>query len=238
MAVLAGAVLVVAILLVGSLLGQRKPGPAPAPSGSPASTPGPVGYRNEDYRVPPVNLNPPALPQPETLDEAEALLKRNRLYRQKVATPVRCEVADVNSQSLSRAALESHLDQMMGCLLKVWGPTLEAAGWVPVRPSVTVYSSPVNSRCGQTRMSNASYCGGDQQVYVASDVLRAVPGSVRKNRYMVETILAHEFGHAIQARSGILVSSLVLENRAPSTREKNLLSRRTELQADCLAGMF
>lgn len=238
MTLLSGAVLVVAIMLVGSLLNQSRPNVEPAPTGATPSGSAPGSYRNEDYQVPPVDLSPPALPRPETLDEVEELLERNPLYRQSVARPVRCEVTDVNIRSVSRPALEAHLNQMMGCLMKVWGPTLEAAGWVPVRPSVTVYSAPVKSRCGDTRMSNASYCGGDQQIYVATDVLSSVPGSVNRNRYMVETILAHEFGHAVQARTGILTSSLVLENRASSERAKNLISRRTELQADCFAGMF
>jgi predicted metalloprotease len=51
--------------------------------------------------------------------------------------------------------------------------------------------------------------------------------------------LAHEFGHAIQARTGILISANGLEQLAGMKTPEGLeLSRRVETQADCFSGLF
>lgn len=198
---------------------------------------GDTPYANEDYQVPAADKNPPPLPQPKTLDEAQQMISANAIYSATVARPVRCELQPVRAGQ-SNAQQQALYEDFMACLMRVWGPTLQSQGFVAVRPTVTVYSSPVKSACGDTSMLNASYCGADQQVYVASNVLQVVPSNLRNSPFLIETILAHEFGHAIQARTGILVSEFVLEDRATGTPAKNLLSRRTETQADCFAGQF
>ena len=224
------ALALIALVAIGSLFGGT--------AGGGGTTVPPGDYQNENYKVPSANLNPPALPQPETLEEARQLMTANAVYSQDLARPVRCEMGEIDPLQVSNAELEAHLDKLMVCLMRVWGPTLDKAGWTAVRPTVTVYSSPVKSRCGDTKMTNASYCGADQQVYVASDVLRIIPSDLRAGRYLIETVLAHEFGHAVQARTGILISELVFEQRAANKSEAYQLSRRIETQADCMAGMF
>lgn len=205
-------------------------------SGAPTELP--VDYKNEDYSVPAENLKPPALPRPQTEDQAEEWLTSNKLYGESVATPIRCELGNFDYESTSESELEDHLNSLMTCVLRLWGPTLESADFTPVRPHVTVHSQPIKNKCGETPMPNASYCAADQQIYVSSDLLRVVPASMRGNRFMIDLVLAHEFGHAVQGRSGMLLSSLVIENKNPDSPEANQLSRRTELQADCFAGMF
>lgn len=233
MVLLGGAIVIALMILIGSLLTQNGSGSSPTEPPIPGG-----GYKNEDYRVPPVDLNPPKLPQPKTLSQAKQLVAQNKLYNQQLAQPVRCEVGAVNTQKASPEEQEKQLNSMMECLLRVWGPALESAGWTPVRPSVTVYASPVQSKCGSTKRRNASYCGADQQIYVSTDLVDVFPSNLRNNRYLVETVLAHEFGHALQGRSAILVSNLVLEDKASTKSERLLLSRRLEQQADCFAGMF
>ena len=50
--------------------------------------------------------------------------------------------------------------------------------------------------------------------------------------------MAHEYGHLVQARAGILTSVYGLRANA-ATKEENLqIGRRKEQQADCLSGMF
>ena len=57
-----------------------------------SSSSGPVGpYQNDDYEVPPPDLTPPPIPQPETYEEAQALLTENPVYDQVAPDPVRCE---------------------------------------------------------------------------------------------------------------------------------------------------
>ncbi|PIE99474.1 MAG: hypothetical protein CR979_02915, partial [Propionibacterium sp.] len=202
-------------------------------------TPAPLtNYENDAYQVPPPDLNPPPIPIPKRLSTARSWLVNNDLYNQRTPRPIRCELGNIDMRSASNKQIERHLNKAMACMMRTWGPTLDEAGFVAVRPSITVYSRPISNRCGTTDMGNAQYCTADQQVYVASDLLQRLMPSRKKTRFVGETILAHEFGHAIQARSGIFASEFIFEDKARSKKEKNNLSRRLEMQADCFAGLF
>ena len=85
---------------------------------------------------------------------------------------------------------------------------------------------------------NAAYCGSDQKIYYATDLPQAIPSGLRSSRFIVEVIVAHEFGHAVQARTGVLTAAHALADAATSQTDANEWSRRTELQADCFAGLF
>lgn len=193
------------------------------------------GYQNEGYTVPQVDSQPPELPYPETERELELWLTDNEVYQKSVGRPVRCEAPQTDPNA-SLGEQEASLNEFMACLLRVWGPTLEEAGFVAVRPAVTVYAGEINSPCGDLGSYNASYCGVDQQIYVASDVLQILPAALQNQPWMVETVLAHEFGHSVQGRTGILISELILAQEASESGAAEL-SRRIETQADCLAGL-
>jgi predicted metalloprotease len=61
---------------------------------------------------------------------------------------------------------------------------------------------------------------------------------VRKEKWAADVVMAHEFGHALQARTAILISSHALGANAGDKSTELELSRRTETQADCFSGMF
>lgn len=195
------------------------------------------GYQNEDYQVPPAALNPPPLPQPQTYSEARDWLTENAIYAGAVDSPVRCKLQELDLRTASNTRLTIHMNQMTECLMRVWGPPLEAAGFTPVRPSVTVYDGPVTTACGQLPNRNAVYCAADQQVYYAQDLPTVVPQELLGTQFITESIIAHEFGHAIQARTGILISNAAWEQQS-SEQDALSLSRRLEMQADCFAGEF
>lgn len=198
-----------------------------------------VAFQNEDYEVPAVDSAPPALPAPpKTFDEAYPIVEDNALYRQSVASPVRCDTPDVTAQARS-TKLESELNDYMECQLRVWGPAIDAAGYTAVRPSVTVYRDQVVSACGTMRGEkavNAFYCGGDQRVFYSTLLTDALP--IASRPHVIELILAHEFGHAVQARTGIIVTGHLLAANATSEEESLEFQRRIETQADCLSGIF
>lgn len=206
--------------------------------GSGTQAPGTTPYVNERYTPPPADMNPPAIPGPRDLASAGRLTVQNPLYDQAIPVPTRCQLAPIDGLTASRVQLEGHLNQLMGCLMAVWESPVEAAGFTMPRPPVVVYNSPVKTACGTFEEVNAAYCSGDQRVYYAQPLLRAFPPSIRTSPYAVEMIVAHEFGHAIQARTAILASEKRLEQRAASEAAALELSRRTEVQADCLAGQF
>ena len=50
--------------------------------------------------------------------------------------------------------------------------------------------------------------------------------------------MAHEFGHALQARTAILISAHALGQESNSKGAELECMRRLETQADCFSGMF
>lgn len=194
-------------------------------------------YENEDYEVPSADTNPPAIPQPETYAEATELMEDNSLYSATVADPVRCELDGLDLSTATDAQLEEHFNELTACLMRVWAPTLQEAGYEAVRPTVTVYSTPISTPCGDMPMENAAYCMVDQQIYYASDLTDIIPKDLSNVPHTADAVMAHEFGHAIQARTGILYSEKAWESRVSSS-EADEFSRRTEVQADCFAGEF
>jgi predicted metalloprotease len=211
------------------------------PNTTPPDNSAPGQYVNDDYQVPAPDPNPPDLPAPQTWDDVDAYLLSNPLYQQSVGVPVRCDIDQVDLTKASKSQLQSHFDQLTACLMRVWAPTLSAAGYEAVRPTVTIYSGQVQSACGQMPDENALYCGADQQVYYASDLPDIIPSNLRSAPFVVDSVLAHEFGHAIQGRSGILISEQYVEQddtQKGDTADADDASRRTEMQADCFAGEF
>lgn len=196
-----------------------------------------VAYQNDNYQVPEPDKNPPALPQPQSESDAQALLKDNKLYKQSMPVPVRCELKPI-TESSSDAELETHLNNLMACLVRAWEPPVTDAGYVIVRPTVTIYGDEVQTKCGKAGGGNAFYCPADQQVYYS----RTLPDTIadlKGSPWGPDLVLAHEFGHAIQARTGILISANALEQQAgPKTSTGLELSRRVEVQADCFSGLF
>lgn len=197
-------------------------------------------YQNENYQVPQADPAPPDFPVPETLEEATTWMAENPIYDQNLARPVRCEITAIDLRSASKAQLEQHMNDYTACLMRVFGPSLEAAGYIAVRPTVTVYSSAnVETACGKLPDYNAAYCMADQQIYYSTNLPDVIPGSLVNQPFLVESILGHEFAHSVQARTGILISERAWEYEYRDDEPTaNDYSRRTELQADCWAGQF
>lgn len=194
-------------------------------------------YQNETYQVPPADPNPPDLPMPETYEEAEQLMVANPIYDQHALSPVSCEISSIDLSSASPNQIEQHLNDYTACLMQVFSAAIENAGFTAVRPTVTVYDGPVYTACGKMPEYNAAYCGADQQVYYAKNLPDIFPAEYQHVPFVAESILAHEFSHAIQGRTGILISERAYESQMSESNALEL-SRRTEVQADCWAGQF
>lgn len=200
------------------------------------ANPAQAAYQNESYQVPDPDLNPPDLPQPQTVEEAKDAIENNPFYDQDVPIPVRCEEGPIDVTTAGDAELEKHLNELMACLVRVWEPPVTGADWEIVRPSVTVYGEKIKTKCGEIPV-NAAYCGADQQVYFSNQLVRALP-AVKNNEWVAYIIIAHEFGHALQARTNILISAKALGAESKDEQQELLMSRRIEVQADCLSSMF
>jgi predicted metalloprotease len=195
-----------------------------------------VAFQNDDYKVPPPDKSPPALPLPETYEQAEQFVTSNPVYRQTAPIPVRCNAQPINIASAGDAQLKAHFESLMECLVRFWQPPVEDAGFQIVRPTVTIYGRDVTTKCGTSKV-NAFYCSADQQVYFSNLLPQAVP-IVQRNKWAADVVMAHEFGHAVQARTAILISANALGQNSGNKSTELELSRRLETQADCFSGMF
>lgn len=195
-----------------------------------------MAYQNDDYQVPPPDKSPPPIPVPQTYDEAEQLITKNAFYAQNVPAPVRCNSEPINVTTASDAQLKSHFEGLMECLVRVWQPPVTNAGWIIVRPTVTIYGEEVTTKCGRSGI-NAFYCSADQQVYYSDLLPQALP-TVKRNKWTADIVMAHEFGHALQARTAILISAHALGQESNSKGAELEYMRRLETQADCFSGMF
>lgn len=205
------------------------------------SSAAPGSYQNDNYTPPPPDKDPSAGPAPDTVSEAEKWLTQNAAYQQSVPRPTRCEISQINLTTASKAQVSAHMDQLTGCLMVVWAKPLEAAGFTAVRPVSNVYSGKTSSPCGTLPSMNAVYCPVNQQIYYAMDLPNILAPALRTQKFVVESVIAHEFGHAVQYRTGMLASGQGLQQQASSAKNESLaneISRRLETQADCFSGMF
>jgi hypothetical protein len=65
-----------------------------------------------------------------------------------------------------------------------------------------------------------------------------LPGTIGNNKWTADIVMAHEFGHAVQGRTGILVSGYALGQESGDEGTTLQYMRRLETQADCFSGMF
>jgi uncharacterized protein len=198
--------------------------------------PAEVGYANDDYEVPPPDTAPPPLPQPDTYQQAEQWTTVNAFYDQTTPAPVRCDSQPINVSTASDRQLDAHFEGLMGCLVRVWQPPITAADFLIVRPTVTIYGDKITTKCGSVGV-NAFYCSADQQLYYSNQLPQSIP-TAAGNKWTADIIMAHEYAHLLQGRTGILVSTHALAQRSGDKATENAYIRRLETQADCFSGMF
>ncbi len=105
-------------------------------------------------------------------------------------------------------------------------------------PGLVVFDKPVNSPCGSFKPLSgrvlAFYCYGNHVMY--TDVLQMNKAFGPKEDLAYLMTIAHEYGHHIQGVSGLFYARAVYLQDHPA--EKLESSRRNELQASCLGGVF
>lgn len=120
----------------------------------------------------------------------------------------------------------------------VWGEQLPAQAKVDyVKPEFVLWDgSSVSTACGSaTSAVGPFYCPGDSTVYLDMSFFQEMEGGVigaADTPLAEEYIVAHEFGHHIQNELGLMNSTDHSGTGATSD------SVRTELQADCYAGVW
>ncbi len=120
-----------------------------------------------------------------------------------------------------------------------WTAILKGEGKDYPKPTLTLFSGSVQSACGTASAATGPfYCPGDQNVYIDLDFYNELRTRFGAPGDFAEAyVLAHEVGHHVQNVLGILPAVHEREARL-SKSAANALSVRTELQADCFAGVW
>ena len=128
---------------------------------------------------------------------------------------------------------------MFGDAQDTWSGTFEREGEGYDRAELVLYDGAVSTGgCGNaTSAVGPFYCPADERVYLDlsffGDMERQLgaPGD-----FAWAYVIAHEVGHHVQNLTGTNDEVAQLEGSDPDSR--NELSVRTELQADCYAGVW
>lgn len=107
------------------------------------------------------------------------------------------------------------------------------------QPKLVLFTDAVQSACGIAQSATGPfYCPEDRKVYLDLGFFQELeqrfqaPGDFAK-----AYVIAHEVGHHVQNQLGIMEQTEELRSRT-GRRGANAISVRTELQADCLAGVW
>ena len=137
---------------------------------------------------------------------------------------------DAESQFVSRV-LKSTED--------VWGDIFREMGGQYREPKLVLFRDATRTECGVGQAAMGPfYCPADQRVYLDLGFFDELARRFRApGQFPQAYVIAHEIGHHVQKLLGI--SDKVQQMRqSMSRRDGNALSVRTELQADCFAGVW
>ncbi len=123
----------------------------------------------------------------------------------------------------------------------VWARLFAEAGRPYTRAQIVRYRQAVETACGSaTSAAGPFYCPVDQRVYLDMSFYREMRDQLgAAGDFAWAYVIAHELGHHVQNLTGVFdrTQQLEAENRGISAGPQGL-SVRTELQADCYAGVW
>ena len=149
------------------------------------------------------------------------------------------DVSDLAAECQTGADANSRQDcRIVGFVNSIqafWTDELANYGYEYVPAQTVLYSGATQGACGYASgTSGPFYCPSDQMIYLDLsffDTLQSRFGA-QGGPFAEAYVLAHEYGHHIQNQLGLLDTTAMRESGPDS------MSVFTELQADCLAGIW
>ncbi|WP_433165753.1 neutral zinc metallopeptidase [Kribbella sp. CA-247076] len=172
------------------------------------------------------------------------LVTKNRLYKTGAQRTVNCR--ESSARATSPANARKYYTQILNCLNRAWPRQVALTGRTFAPPRMIAFTGPVSTPCSGNAPSSF-YCSANRTIYMdaASDLKRYRQFLGYNNRSTAMAFLradmsdtmAHEYGHHLQHLTGILraSSSIQYERSGDAALQ---MSRRLELQATCLGGVF
>jgi predicted metalloprotease len=121
----------------------------------------------------------------------------------------------------------------------VWSDVFREMGKVYREPRLVLFRDATRTDCGVGQAAMGPfYCPADQRVYLDLGFFDELARRFRApGQFPQAYVIAHEIGHHVQNLLGISGQVQQMRQRM-SKRDGNALSVRTELQADCFAGVW
>jgi uncharacterized protein len=121
---------------------------------------------------------------------------------------------------------------------RVWTSEFQKLGKSYTEAKLVLFTDSVRSGCGFAESAMGPfYCPGDQKVYVDLGFYRELKQRFRAPGDFAQAyVVGHEVGHHVQGLLG--TEERVRREQRTRPDQKNALSVRMELQADCYAGIW
>ena len=130
------------------------------------------------------------------------------------------------------------VETTLGYTEAVWNDLFQRSGSQYPEPKLVLFSGITRSACGTAQAATGPfYCPLDQAVYVDLDFYRELQRFGASGDFALAYVIAHEVGHHVQNVEGTLDQVRNAQSRLPQA-DANAISVRTELQADCYAGVW
>ncbi len=136
---------------------------------------------------------------------------------------------------------EAFASTVLGSTNDTWNAIFDRSELSYVEPTLVLFRDATTSACGNpTSAVGPHYCPLDETIYIDETFfdelvnrLGATGGDVAE-----AYVIAHEVGHHVQKRLGVMEQVQQAQQSAGSQEEANELSVLLELQADCFAGIW
>jgi predicted metalloprotease len=130
---------------------------------------------------------------------------------------------------------------VLGSTDETWGAIFESSGLTYALPTLVLFRDGTSSACGGASSAvGPHYCPLDETIYIDETFFdELVSRFGAEGGDVAEAyVIAHEVGHHVQNRLGVMEEVRRAQQSVGSQTEANELSVRLELQADCFAGIW
>ena len=131
------------------------------------------------------------------------------------------------------------VQRVLGSTERTWTGIFAKEGKEYPVPKLVLFSGFIQSACGNAQSSMGPfYCPIDQKVYIDLSFYQDMKNKLgAPGDFAQAYVVAHEVGHHLQKTFGIL-DKVQAERSRLSEEDGNALQVKTELQADCFAGIW